>query len=114
MVNDDKPFLQITDSGVLAYGSPWSGKHGLAANVCVPLKGICLLHRGKENTIHRIEPKSAIAELYHQAHAPTDVSLRQINLALVDELASKIPLWEMYCNMELDAAQVSYSAMHGA
>lgn len=34
MVNDDKPFLQITSDRVLAYGSPWSGKHGLASNVC--------------------------------------------------------------------------------
>ena len=29
MVNDDKPFLKITEAGVLACGSPWSGKHGL-------------------------------------------------------------------------------------
>ena len=41
MVNDDKPFLQITSSGVFAYGSPWSGKHGLATNVRVPLEGVC-------------------------------------------------------------------------
>ncbi len=55
MVNDDKPFLRITPAGVLAYGSPWSGKHGLATNVCVPLKGICVLRRGAENRIHRVD-----------------------------------------------------------
>ena len=27
MVNDDKPFLKLTEEGVLACGSPWSGKH---------------------------------------------------------------------------------------
>lgn len=111
MVNDDKPFLQITSSGVLAYGSPWSGKHGLASNVCVPLKGICLLHRGKENKIQRTDPENLTAMLRHQAHSPTDTSLEHRMFSLVDALMEKVPLWEMYCNKELDAAKVAYSAM---
>lgn len=111
MINDDKPFLQITSSGILAYGSPWSGKHGLSTNLCVPLKGICLLHRGRENTINRIESDRAIATLRHQAHTPMNSSLLCKSLSLVDMLAEMVPLWEMHCNKEQDAAMVSYSAM---
>ena len=111
MVNDDKPFLQITPFGVLAYGSPWSGKHGLDTNVCVPLKGICLLHRGRENSINRIETQRAIGTLRHQAHTPVDNALLHKSFSLVDRLAEIVPLWEMHCNMEPDAAMVSYSAM---
>ena len=33
MVNDDKPFLRITENGVIAYGSPWNGKPGLGSNI---------------------------------------------------------------------------------
>lgn len=113
MINDDKPFLQITSSGVYAYGSPWSGKHGLDTNICVPLQGICLLHRGKENIIKGIEPERAIATLRHQAYTPTDVSMLPKSLSLVDTLAQRVPLWEMYCNKEAEAAMVSYSAMCG-
>ena len=36
MINDDKPFSQITQGGVIAHGSPWSGKHGLDTNIAVP------------------------------------------------------------------------------
>lgn len=111
MVNDDKPFLQITPTGVLAYGSPWSGKHGLATNVCVPLQGICLLQRGAENSIHPIKPESCMAMLRHQAHAPTRDALLQKTYSLVDTLANTVPLWEMYCNKEPQAAMVSYNAM---
>lgn len=111
MVNDDKPFLKITSSGVLAYGSPWSGKHGLAANVCVPLKGICLLQRGAENRITRIAPEEAVAVLRHQAHQPTDDFLAQKTRSLVDALVQRVPLWEMHCNKQPEAAMVSYSAM---
>ena len=111
MVNDDKPFLQITSDRILAYGSPWSGKHGLATNVCVPLKGICLLHRGKENVIQRINSDSIIETLRHQSHTPLDASLVPNTLSLVDTLASKVTLWEMHCNKELEAAKIAYSVM---
>jgi hypothetical protein len=111
MVNDDKPFLQITSDCVLTYGSPWSGKHGLASNVCVPLHGICLLHRGSENLIHRADVKSLTDMLYRQIHIPEDASLAEKTFSLVDTLAEMVPLWEMHCNKELDAAKVAYSAM---
>lgn len=111
MVNDDKPFLKILSCGVLAYGSPWSGKHGLASNVCVPLKGICLLHRGKENRIDSLDREAGIAFLQHQVHIPEDRSLTDTTFSLVDALADQIPLWEMYCNKESEAAKVSYFAM---
>lgn len=112
MVNDDKPFLQITPDGVLAYGSPWSGKHGLATNICVPLKGICLLQRGTENEIRPLAPEYGIALLREQAHIPEDSALRGSVFALVDALLEKVPLWEMSCNKEPVAAEIAYRAMH--
>ena len=114
MVNDDKPFLHITSSGVMAYGSPWNGKHGSSTNVCVPLKGICLLHRGSANVIHRVDPSVLRDYLLHQLHLPDDPLLRHKVLVLADTLFHELPLWEMYCNKKLDAANVSYSAMSAA
>lgn len=111
MVNDDKPFLQITDTSVYAYGSPWSGKHGLATNICVPLQGICSLRRGQENVISKADAKNLIDLLRHQAHAPVDENLRQKTCDLVDRLTKTVPLWEMSCNKELEAARVAYAAM---
>lgn len=113
MVNDDMPFLQITSGGVFAYGSPWSGKHGLATNICVPLQGICFLNRGKENVIHRIEAERGIPALRRQMHTPTDEVLLESALALADKLAEIVPLWEMDCNIQSDAPRVSYEAMSG-
>ena len=111
MVNDDKPFLQITSEGVLAYGSPWSGKHGLASNVCVPLQGICLLRRGTENKIRPIGPADAVQILRHQLHTSADDHLLETSFTLLEQLMEKSPLWEMSCNKDLEAAKVTYSAM---
>ena len=111
MVNDDKPFLRITPEGVLAYGSPWSGKHGLATNICVPMKGICLLKRGTENEIHPLPREAGISLLRDQAHMPEDPALREKNFALIDQLLEKVALWEMSCNKDRSAAELAYSAM---
>ena len=111
MVNDDKPFLELTSQGVRAYGSPWSGKHGLASNVCVPLKGICILQRGTENRLHRLSGESCRAFLLQQLHTPSEDSLSQASGSLLDALLEQVPLWEMSCNKEPEAALVSYLAM---
>ena len=111
MVNDDKPFLKLTEAGIFACGSPWSGKHGLDTNMTVPLQGICILERGKENRIERISVSEALPMLLHQSYCPLDPKKRVCFENLVKQLAEKTPLWRMYCNMDPAAAEVSHSAM---
>ena len=101
MVNDDKPFLRFEADGVYAYGSPWSGKHGLGTNVRFPLGGICILRRGPENLIHRAEP-GAVLEFLKSQCFPADRA---------EELAARVPLWEMACSKEPRAAVVAHGAM---
>lgn len=113
MVNDDKAFLRITSSGVVVYGSPWSGKHGLDTNICFPLKGICFLSRGAENRIRRTDAEAYMDELRHQSLIPEDSCGRTKALSLVDALSQMIPLWEMECTKDPAAALVSYEAMSG-
>ena len=113
MVNDDKAFLKLTDGQVLAYGSPWTGKHGLGSNVCLPLKGIGFLRRGTENRICPAEPADCLAELQHQAFAPETEAGRAKAASLVERLARSVALWEMECTKEPEAAQVAYCAMSG-
>ncbi len=103
MVNDDKPFLRLTDDAVLLCGAPWSGKHGLDTNITVPLKGICILRRGSENCIRPLSPVEALPMLRKQCNAPDS--------PLVDRLAQIVPLWQMECTKDPQAAWVSYTAM---
>ena len=112
MVNDDKPFLEITGSGVIAHGSPWSGKHGLSENISVPLKGICILHRGPENKITPISPKEAMEMLLAQGCCPRES--QEKFLELIQALGSTVPLWSMECTKDPEAAQVSHAAMSNA
>ena len=108
MVNDDKPFLRFLNGEVLAYGSPWTGKHGLGTNVCCPLKGICILKRGKEDLIYRIAPDQARDMLLHQCFQPeSDDRI----LPMVERLMERVSLWEMECTKERSAALTAWEAM---
>ena len=111
MVNDDKPFLKITGNGALMYGAPWSGKHGLDTNVCVPLQGICILTRSAENHIQPIAPEDALPMLEHQSCGGEDPALVPVIRNLAHQLSRKVPLWQMQCTKDPSAALVSFEAM---
>ena len=111
MVNDDKPFLRMTEQGVLACGSPWNGKHHLGTNVCVPLKAICILERGEANHIREISPREALGMLFQQSSRPMDRALLPKYLELLDRLAGGVAFYRMVCNMNMDAAEMAYKAM---
>ena len=106
MVNDDKVFLQLRQDSVWAYGSPWTGKHGIGTNISVPLKGICFLQRGTENQIQKAIPEKWLPELIRQSFLP-----EQRYSDLVLQLAQMIPLWEMSCTKDPQAATVAFEAM---
>ena len=106
MVNDDKVFLQLRRDGVWACGSPWTGKHGIGNNISAPLKGICFLQRGSDNYIQKAEPEKWLPELIHQCFLP-----EERYSALVLQLAQRIPLWEMTCTKDPQAAAIAYETM---
>ena len=112
MVNDDKPFVQLTPEGVLLHGSPWSGKHGLDTNIAVPLKGICVLERGSEDHIRPAAPGEVLPMLEKQSYRP----LAEENIfrfqGLLRELSRRVPLWHMACTRNASAARTAYDAMH--
>lgn len=108
VINDDRAFLSFTKDGVLASGSPWSGKHGLDNNLTVPLAGICILERGSVNRISSLSLTEALPELLAQAYVPTEPQRQQV----YDLTASlPVPLWRLSCTKDLDAARVAFAAL---
>lgn len=113
MVNDDKPLLRITDNGVIAYGTPYNGKHRLGCNMSVPLKAICILTRGEKNSIVRIDKSEAYAMLLQQVYRPIKTLQMAKTLRLIDEMSEKVELYRLACNMDIEAAEVAYNGMKG-
>ena len=113
MVNDDKPFLRAEKDCIFVCGSPWNGKHGLGNNVEVPLKAICILERGEQNEIQKISAKEAVLMLLQQSNRPRQPHLMPKYMELLESIAGKTSFYRLRCNMDPEAAQVSYRAMSG-
>ena len=111
MVNDDKPLIRVTNRGVLAYGTPWDGKHRLSSNICVPLKAVCILEQSPENHIRRITPTDAMPFLLQQVYRPSDPRMLARILELIDRMAQSVSFYKLACNMDPEAAQLSYHTM---
>ena len=112
MVNDDKPLIRVDKDGVFIYGTPYNGKHRRGSNICVPLTAICLLSRGKENHIERITEKAAYPVLFAQTYRSKDPIVLQKTLTLLDGMLSHVRLYDLKCNMKIEAAKTAYEGIN--
>ena len=112
-INGDKPILRLQEGVFTANGTPWAGKEGWQQNISRPLEGICLLTRGTENKIVRLDPSQALGTLMRQIYVPKDPEGALATMALVDELVKKVPMYLLACNMTEEAAKTSFEAMTG-
>lgn len=114
IINDDKPALRRIDDIWYAYGTPWSGKFDISVNTRAPLAGIAVLERDVNNSIERCSAKEAILKIYAQLYRRTETAqFREKQLELLDKLLTEVPVWKLKCNMDPEAAIVSYEAMSG-
>ena len=112
MINDDKPLLRFFPDGrVHAYGTPWDGKHHLSTNTGAALKAVCILKRDAYNHIERITAEEAYPALLQQVYRPADGAALMQTLELLDRFLSAVPVYRLGCNMEPEAARISYEGM---
>ena len=110
-LNDDKPALRLIDGVWMAFGTPWSGKHDLSKPAGVPLGGIAVLQRGEENTIQPMDPAEALPFLMSQTAYRLSATQMDKLLVLLDDLLRRVPVWELYCRNEDEAAVLSHKVM---
>ena len=113
MVDDDKPFLKITDSGVTVFGTPWNGKHRLGGNIARPLKAVILLERDTTDHIEPIDAREAFPVLFRQSYSPADNSAAMANtMRMLGQLCHHVALYRLGCTMQPEAARVAYDGMN--
>ena len=98
---------------VWAYGTPWCGKEGCQKNASVPLKGTCLLNRGRENHIAQITPVQVLPFIMRQVHYMDDSEMAGKTLELLNRLMTEVKLYRLECDVSREAAKCSYEGMVG-
>lgn len=111
-LNDDKPALRRVNGTWIAYGTPWSGKNDLSSPEGVPLGGIAFVRRGEENSIRRLTASQALPLFMSQSlwRLSTQEAMDK-QLLLADAILQQIPMWELTCRNDDQAAYVSRNAM---
>ena len=113
MVNDDKPLLRVGETLTEVCGTPWDGKHHLSTNKIVPLRAICILERGEANEITRLDPKEALPMLLQQSYRAENPKVMLQLLKVIDKMTKSVAFYRLKCNMDSEAAELSYKTMLG-
>lgn len=113
IINGDKPLISVTPTEIRAWGTPWDGKEHWSANKSAPIAGICQINRGAKNEIAPVSAADALGVLFTQTYHPATEQGMRKTVQLLAQIAQRVPLWKLHCNMTTEAAEVSYAAMRG-
>lgn len=139
VINGDKPLLAVSESGAVAYGTPWAGKEGWQRNVSAPVAGICVVRRavgesddealaaaampsdavrvtdddGVENACGRLDAAEALPLVLRQTYMPADPAAALRVLGLEDALLRTVPVYMLSCTISKAAVYAGFEAMIG-
>ena len=111
IINGDKPIVRFVDGELRAYGTPWLGKENLGENSYCKLSALCFIERGEKNIIIKVPAELAAMPMFSQIYLPQNAANAEKTLELADRFASSVSFYRLACNMEDEAAQVSYDAI---
>lgn len=107
-INDDKPLISIIDEKIEVVGTPWSGKNRLNNNIKSNLKAIVFLKQSKTNSIVTLDNTSKLVYLLRNIYRPVEKEIQDIIFEKLNILISKIPMYELSCDISKDAVLLAY------
>ncbi len=110
-INDDKPAIRKIDGVFYAYGTPWSGKEDLSANIKAQLGGITYISRADVPSIKRVDTVDAVKNLLWQTARPYSQKGMNRMLSLFEELIEQVPIYEMECNISEESFRLSMETL---
>jgi len=112
IINGDKPIIRYVNDEFIVYGTPWCGKEGFGNNINAPLSGICFLEREAVNSITACSHHEALNKLLPQVFLSKDNGIFTATVQMIDNILTKIPLWNLKCNISDEAAILSRDTMY--
>lgn len=111
IVDGDKPIIRMIDGKPYVCGTPWNGKEKYGTNDIIPLEAICMISRGKENIISEVSFKESITTIIEQTYRSDNMRVLSDTLRIINSVGKAIRFYKLSCNMEPEAAFVSFKGM---
>lgn len=104
ILSDDRIVLRKSEEGFWIYGTPWHGDAKFASPRKAPLKKIFFLEHGRVNSLADLPRLQAVSNLLTASFPPHwDAGGMAFSLALLEELAGRIPCQRLAFQPDLDA-----------
>lgn len=113
LLNDDHPVVRVRqDGGIMAYGSPWSGKTHCYRHASAPLGAMVRIRRSLANSMRRLPKLEAFASLTaSMLDAPFHARLCLCRHAAIESIIAAVPCYELRCLPEPASAMLCQSAL---
>ncbi len=113
LLNDDSPFIGISNGQVIAYGSPWSGKTPCYKNESYPIRAIVRLSQAPHNNIYRLRKMQAIGALLPSLPPAFsfDEKLEDAVMNILSAVVGAVPMYHLECLPDAAAAQLSHDTV---
>lgn len=106
LINGDRPILQKTADGFLAWGSPYAGSSRCYVNDSVPVSVLVFLAQEPRNRIRRLRPGEAFRRIYAQLTMYSwDREFVERAFTLAAALAEQVPCFEYGCVPDVSAVE---------
>ena len=114
LLNDDNPTLRLTEEGVMAYGTPWSGKTPCYKNTHYPLAGMVRLKQAQQNRYTEQKDITAfITVLPGCSVIRKDTQQYDTLCATLLEITEKVKVGTLECLPDREAAALCWLKVKG-
>ncbi|MFH1984949.1 MAG: hypothetical protein ABIL58_24165 [Pseudomonadota bacterium] len=104
LLSDDRMIVRRVNDGWMAYGTPWPGDAGIAANIGVPLAGVFFLNKSEDTAATELTPGEALVKLLPVVSIPLfDRTPGDAVLSTCGALSAQVPMSDFMFTPRVDA-----------
>lgn len=114
-VNGDRALLACPGGVWTAQGWPVCGSSKICHLRALPIHAIVMLRQAPENTVQRLHPAQAFAQLYTQITANRWNQAAHLHtIGLIEQLVGQVPVFELGCTISEQAVECLEQALYPA
>ena len=107
ILNGDRATIDISKDITNVYGSPYAGSSKIYRNESAPIKAIILLKQGEKNSIRQLVGMELYRNMFPRfSLARWDDKLSNISMNIIEEIISRIPVYELTCLPDEEAVKL--------
>lgn len=107
IINGDVGFVQRTQDGFLAWGTPWHGSSPYCLNTSVPLKALVVLKQAPYNALRELTGFEKLKEISNNVFYPTWLEDgMELGVEVLNHLLTELPVYRLDNRADLEAVEL--------